>query len=73
MGEMRNALACKMLVSKSESKTPLRRPRRRWKDNFKMDFKEIGYESVNWIQVAQDRVQWRTLVNFGFHKRQGIY
>jgi hypothetical protein len=41
----------------------LGRPRRRWEDNIKMDLREIGIDEMNWIQLAQDRVQWRTSVN----------
>jgi hypothetical protein len=39
------------------------RPRRRWEDNIKMDLREIVIDRVNWIQLAQDRVQWRAFVN----------
>jgi hypothetical protein len=46
-----------------EGKTPLGRPRRRWVDNIKMDLREIGWDGVNWIVIAQDRDQWRALVN----------
>jgi hypothetical protein len=42
---------------------PLGRPRRRWKDNIKMDLKEIGTDGANWIRLAQDRVQWWAFVN----------
>jgi hypothetical protein len=42
---------------------PLGRPRRRWVDNIKMDLKEIGWDGVVWIHMAQDRDQWRALVN----------
>jgi len=37
--------------------------RRRWEDNIKMDLGEIGIYGANWIQLAQDRVQWRAFVN----------
>jgi hypothetical protein len=37
--------------------------RRRWEDNIKMDLREIGIDGTNWIQPAQDRVQWRAFVN----------
>jgi hypothetical protein len=47
------------LVGRPEGKRPLERPRRRWEDNFKMDLREIGIDEVNWIRLAQDRVQWR--------------
>jgi hypothetical protein len=40
-----------------------RRPRRRWEDNIKTDLGEIGIDAANWIQLAQDRVQWRAFVN----------
>jgi hypothetical protein len=39
------------------------RPRRRWVDNIKMDLREIGWDGRDWIKVAQDRDQWRDLVN----------
>jgi hypothetical protein len=51
------------LVGRPEGKKPLRRPRRRWEDNTKMDLREIGIDGANWIRLAQDRVQWRALVN----------
>jgi hypothetical protein len=42
---------------------PLGRPRRRWVDNIKMDLREIGWDGMDWINLAQDRDQWRALVN----------
>jgi hypothetical protein len=42
---------------------PLGRPRRRWVDNIKMDLREMGWDCVDWIELAQDRDQWRALVN----------
>lgn len=44
---------------KTRRKEPLARPRRRWKDIFKMDFVEIGWEVMEWLDLAQDRVQWQ--------------
>jgi hypothetical protein len=44
-------------------KRPLGRPRRRWVDNIKMDLREKGWDGVDWIYMAQDRDQWRALVN----------
>jgi hypothetical protein len=41
----------------------LGRARRRWEDNIKMDLGDIGIDGANWIQLAQDRVQWRAFVN----------
>jgi hypothetical protein len=42
---------------------PLRRPRRRWEDNIKMGFQDVGWGGTEWIDVAQDRDRWRALVN----------
>jgi hypothetical protein len=61
MGEKRNAY--RLLVGKPEGKRPLRRPRRRWVGNIKMDLGEIRWDGVDWIHVAQDRDKWRALVN----------
>jgi hypothetical protein len=55
--------AYRILVGKPEGKRPLGRPRRRWVDNIKMDLRELGWDSVDWIKVAQDRDQWRAVVN----------
>jgi hypothetical protein len=51
------------LVGGTEGKRPLGRPRRRWEDNIKMDLREIGIDGANWIQLAQDRVQWCDFLN----------
>jgi hypothetical protein len=53
----------RVLVGRAEGKKPLRRPRRRWEDNIKLDLRETGIDRANWIQLAQDRVQWRACVN----------
>jgi hypothetical protein len=53
----------RLLVRKPEGKRPLRRLRRRWVDNIKMDHLEIGWGGVDWIGLAQDRDKWRALVN----------
>jgi hypothetical protein len=50
-------------VGKPEGKRPLGRARRRWMDNIKMNFGEIGSGGVDWIGLAQDRDKWRALVN----------
>jgi hypothetical protein len=61
IGEKRNAY--KILVGKPEGKRPLGRPRRRWVDNIKMDLREIRWDGMDWIDLAQDRDQWKALVN----------
>jgi hypothetical protein len=61
MGETRNAY--RILVGKPEGKIPLGRPRRRWVDNIKMDLREIGWDGMDWIDLTQNRDQWRALVN----------
>jgi hypothetical protein len=52
----------RVLVGRPEGKRPLGEPRRRWGVNIKLDFREIGVDVVNWIQLAQDRVQWWAFV-----------
>jgi hypothetical protein len=61
MGEERKVY--KVLVGKPKGKRPLGRPRRRWEDGIRMDLREIGLGSVDWIQLAQDRDRWRAIVN----------
>jgi hypothetical protein len=53
----------RVLKGKPEGKRPLGRPRCRWEDGIRMDFREIGCGSVDWIQLAQDRDRWWALVN----------
>jgi hypothetical protein len=48
---------------KPEGKRRLERPRRRWKDNIRMDLREMGWEVVDWMHLAQDRDQWSAVVN----------
>ena len=50
-------------MGKPEGKRPLGRPLRRWEDNIKMDIKEVGYGSMDWIDLAEDRHRWGALVN----------
>jgi hypothetical protein len=55
--------AYRILVGKPEGKSPLGRPKRRWVDNIKMDLREIVWHGMDWTDMAQDRNQWRALVN----------
>jgi hypothetical protein len=66
-GEKTNAY--RILMEKSEGKRPLGRPRRRWVDNINMDLREIGWGAMDWIDLAQDRNQWRALVNTAMNLR----
>jgi hypothetical protein len=61
MGETRNTY--RILVGIPEGRRPLRRSRRRWVDNIKMDLREIQWDGIDWIDLDQDRDQWRALVN----------
>jgi hypothetical protein len=60
MGEKRNAY--KIFVGMPEGKRPLLRPGSRWVDNMKMDLREIEWDGMVWIDLAQNRDQWRVLV-----------
>jgi hypothetical protein len=60
-GEKRNTY--RILVGNPEGKRPLGRPRRRWVDNIKMDLSDVGWDSMDWIDMAQDRDHWRAIVN----------
>jgi hypothetical protein len=61
MGEGRGVY--RVLVGRPEDKRPQGRRRHRWQDNIKVDLREMGIDGANWIQLAQDRVQWRACVN----------
>jgi hypothetical protein len=69
MGEKRNAY--RILVGKPEGKRPLGRQSLRWVHNIKMDLGEIGWGGMDWIDLAQDRERWRTLVNVWVRKMLG--
>ena len=60
MDQSRNAY--RVLVGKPEGNRPLGRPRRRWEDNIKMDLREVGCDPEEWIDLAEDRDQWRVYV-----------
>jgi predicted small integral membrane protein len=53
----------RVVGGKARGKRPLRRPRRGWLDNIRMDLVEVGWGDVEWIGLAQDRDTWRALVN----------
>jgi hypothetical protein len=57
----------RVLMGKPEGKTNLHlgRPRCRWEDGIRMDLREIGWGSVDWIELAQDRDRWRALLDGG--------
>jgi hypothetical protein len=61
MGEKRGVH--RVLVGKHEGKRPLGRPRRRWEGNIKMDVQEVGDGRGDWMELAQDRDRWRSLVS----------
>ena len=61
MGEERGVH--RVLVGKSEGKRPLGRTRRRWEDNIKMDFQEVGGGCGDWMELVEDRDRWRALVS----------
>jgi hypothetical protein len=67
MGEKRNVY--RILVGKPEEKRPLGRPIRKRVNNIKMDLRGIGWDGIDWIDVAQCRDQWRDLVKSVMHFR----
>ena len=66
----------RVLIGKPERKRPLGRPRHRWKDNIKMDIREMGGGCGDWVELSQDRDMWRALVsmvrNLRVRKMRGI-
>ena len=52
----------RVLVGKPEGKRPLGRPGHRWEDNIKMDLEEVGGGRGDWMELAENRDRWRTLV-----------
>jgi hypothetical protein len=61
MGEKRNAH--RISVVNPDGRAPLERPRSRWQNNIKMNLREIGRCDMDWTDLAQDKDQWRALVN----------
>ena len=60
---------CSNLKYFKVGKIPLGRPRRRWEDNIRMDLEEISINAGNWVDSAQDRNYWRSLVNAALNLR----
>ena len=60
MDQSRNAH--RVFMGKPKGKRPLGRPRRRWEDNIKMDLREMVCDPGDWIDIAEDRDQWRAYV-----------
>ena len=52
-----------VLVGKPEGKRPLRKPRRKWEDNIKIDIQEVGCGDMDLFDLAQDMDRWRALMN----------
>lgn len=50
-------------MGKAEGKRQVGRPEHRWEDNIERDLREIGWSDRGWIDLAQNRSQWRALVN----------
>jgi hypothetical protein len=50
-------------VGKPGGNRPFVRPMHKWVDNIKMDLRQIGWDCMDWIDLAEDRDQWRALVN----------
>ena len=73
---IRTDIVLLILFSLYEGKRPLGRPRRRWKDNIKMDLQEVGGGCGDWMELAQDRDRWPALVstvmNLQVPKTRGI-
>jgi len=58
-----NRRACGVLVWRPEGNSPLGRPKRNWKNNIKVDLQEVGWRSVDWTDLVQDRDRWLAFMN----------
>jgi hypothetical protein len=67
MGDRRGVY--RILVRKPEAKGVLERPKRRWEDYIKKDFRRVGCRGMEWIELAQDRDRWWARVNAGMKLR----
>jgi hypothetical protein len=61
--------AYRALVGRPEGKSPLGRPARRWDDDITVDLQEVGRGGTDWVDLDQDRVWWRMLVNVVMNRR----
>jgi hypothetical protein len=61
--------AYRISVGKPKEKRPLGRPRRRWMNNIKINLREIGWDGMDWTDLAQDGDRWRALVNMVMNLR----
>jgi hypothetical protein len=59
----------RVLVGRPEYNRPPDRTRRRWEDNIELHLREIGIDGANWIQLAEDRVQWQAFVKTAMNPR----
>jgi hypothetical protein len=59
----RRANCTRLLMGKREGMKPLGRSRCRWEDGIRMDLRETGWKDIEWVQLAQNRVQWQAVVN----------
>ena len=62
-----------VLVGKPKVNRPLGIPRHGWENNIKMDLQEVGYGSMDWIELTLDRDRWRALVNAVMNLRVPLY
>jgi hypothetical protein len=67
MGEERKVY--KVLVGNPKGKRPHGRPRHGWEDGIRVDLVEISLRGMDWIQLAQDRDKWRSVVSVVMHLR----
>jgi hypothetical protein len=67
MGEVKDVYM--VLVGKRGGKTSMRRTRRKWEDNFKMDLREVECGGMDWTELAQGSERWWTLVNAAMNLR----
>jgi hypothetical protein len=63
IARMENRNTYTIMVGKPEGKRPLGRPKRRCLHNIKMDLTEIGWDGMDWFDLAEERDQWRAFVN----------